>query len=262
MVAPVLGIPTGMKQAGQRVDFRANQFDLMIETKGYLLAWTRASVCPCKSTSEQSEQPNPNCSLCNGKGHIYFGGEAQDLSAYTFTDIQQNILDTTNAMVIRGVITTITNKQDQLDKASNWVDGSMRLTVRPENKLGYLDRVVALDCMIVYSEQIETDGSNTLTTRYPVLEVNQLRSENTVYVLDTDYEISTLGAITWLGTPPVANIDVSIHYICYPTWLVIDHPHTIRSTTQLYKTPTPKTPTGDFRDLPTQALVAYEFMVG
>ena len=34
MVAPVIGVPSGVKQNGQRVDFRNKQFDLAIETKG------------------------------------------------------------------------------------------------------------------------------------------------------------------------------------------------------------------------------------
>ena len=143
MVAPVLGIPVGEKQTGQRVDFKPSKFDLLIETKGYLLAWTRAAICACRSDVPQSDQPDPNCSLCDGSGWTYFGpATPQDLSEYTFTDLQQSILTASGAMVIRGVITNITNKQDQLNNISNWVEGSMRCTVRPENKIGYHDRLV------------------------------------------------------------------------------------------------------------------------
>jgi len=262
MTAPVLGIPAGMKQTGQRVDFRPGQFDLVIETKGYLLAWTRSSICPCSNPVDQSQQPDPNCSLCDGQGWIYFGGEAQDLSDYTFTTLQQSILTDTDAMVIRGIITNITNKQDQLNDVSNWVDGTMRLTVRPENKLGYLDRVVGLDVLIVYSEHIKADGTATMIPRYPIVEVNQIRSESTVYVEDTDYEINDVGNIIWMLTPPVVDTLLSVHYHCHPTWLITDHPHSARMTTQMYKTPTPITPTGDPRDLPTQAMVLYEFLYG
>lgn len=259
MVAPIIGIPSGTKQHGQRVDFREKQFDLIIETKGYLLAWTRASACPCKSVTEQ---PDPNCTLCKGKGVFYFGSSVvQDLTGYTFTALQQNILSTTNAMVIRGSITNIVNKKENLDKISNWVDGSMRLTVRSENKLGYLDKIIGLDCSLPYSETILADGSSSLITRYPIITINLLRSISTAFVLGTDFSVNTDGTITWLVTPPIAGTKLSLHYLCYPTWLVIDHPHSIRMSSKLLKTPTPKTPTGDPIDLPVQALVLYEFLV-
>jgi hypothetical protein len=259
MVAPVIGVPSGVKQNGQRVDFRNKQFDLAIETKGYLLAWTRATMCPCKT--DISEQPDPNCTLCKGKGVFYFGGSSQDLSSYIFSTLQQNIITSSNAMVIRGIITNITNKKENLDKISNWVDGSMRLTVRPENKIGYLDRFVGLDCNIPYTETKISDGTNTIIPRYPIIEINLLRSIDTTYVLDTDFEITTSGSISWLNAPPATGIKLTLHYLCYPTWLVIDHPHSVRMTSKLLKTPSPKTPTGDPIDLPTQALVLYEFLV-
>ena len=70
---PELGIPEGVKQIGQRIDFKPTQFDLAIETKGYLLLWERSTQCPCTPVTTQTEQPDPNCSLCKGSGWIYFG---------------------------------------------------------------------------------------------------------------------------------------------------------------------------------------------
>ena len=259
---PVIGLPSDTKQAGQRVDFRPKQFDLAIETKGYLLAWQQGALCPCTAGIEQSKQPDPNCSLCGGQGMVYFESPiSQDLTGYEFTDLQQNFLTETGAMVIRGIITAITNKQDMLDKAGNWVDGRCNLTVRPENKLGYLDRITGLDILIAYAELLVGNGVATLAARYPVVNINFLRSIDTVYVADTDYNITVDGKINWLTTPPESGERLSIHYLCHPTWLIIDHPHTARVTSKLFKTPTPKTPLGDPRDLPTQAMILYEFLV-
>jgi len=262
MVAPVLGIPVGTKQTGQRVDFRPTQFDLLIETKGYLLAWTRMSICPCTSGSPQSDQPDPNCTLCDGSGLLYFGSDtAQDLTDYTFTDLQQSILDDSGALVIRGVITNMSSKQDRIDKASNWVEGSMSLSVRAENKIGHFDRLVALDAKVVYTEHIKADGTALTKPRYPIVEMSQIRSLGTSYVLDTDYELTASGSISWLLTPPAEDTVLSLHYICHPTWIVVDHPHVARVTSRIFKTPTPTTPTGDAVDLPTQATVLYEFLL-
>lgn len=261
MVAPILNIPVGVKQTGQRVDFKPEQFELIIETKGYLLAWTRAGICPCISPSDGTQQPDPNCSICDGQGLTYFGTSTpQDLTDYTFTDLQQSIIDDQNAMIIRGVITNITNTQDRIDQISNWVEGDANLTVRADNKLGYLDRVVGLDCKIAYTERLEADGTSTLSTRYPVIEMNQLRSYSSVYVLDTDFEIAIDGSITWLTGPPEVDTVLSAHYLCHPTWIIINHPHAARVSSRLYKTPTPTTPTGDPIDLPVQAVIRYEFL--
>ena len=62
--AGVTGLPEGTKEEGQRVDFRPDQFDLTIETKGYRIAWSRAAQCPCKPINAQTEQPDPNCAIC------------------------------------------------------------------------------------------------------------------------------------------------------------------------------------------------------
>ena len=258
---PTLGIPDGIKQAGQRVDFRPDQFDLAIETKGYLLAWERAALCPCSPVATQSEQPDPNCELCEGSGWLYFGAaSAQDLDDYELDEIQQQILDTSNAMVIRGIVTSAQMQPDPVDMITKRIPGMMNCTVRKSNKLGYYDKLTALDAEIVYSEILEADGTEYLEARYLVTGVNHLRSETTVYKADVHFEIYK-GKVKWFTSSiPASGTRLSLHYLCHPTWLVVEHPHAARVTSQLYKTPEPKSPTGDPRKLPVQALVRYEFL--
>jgi hypothetical protein len=165
-------------------------------------------------------------------------------------------------MVIRGTITGIQNTPDHLNDISNWVDGDMMLTVRSENKLGYYDRITALDSQIVYAENQVADGTATLTPRYLSTGINEIRSTVKTYVPDTDYELSATGKVTWLNTPPVEDTKLSLHYLCHPTWIVVDHPHVARTTSVLFKTPTPATPTGEAAFLPVQAHVRYDFNVG
>lgn len=262
---PALGVPAGMKQAGQRVDFRPDQFDLAIETKGYLLAWTRACVCPCEPVSEKAKgMPDPNCPLCHGDGWFYFGGhEAQEAEQIgTLDEIQQAIVDESGAMVIRGIMTSIANQFNPWDKLGNWMSGSSQVTVRHQNKLGYFDKIVGLDVDIAYAEVIVTDGSQALETRYKVTGINLIRSEDKVYTPDVDYKI-VKGAITWYpGKIPETGIRLSVHYLCHPTWLVVEHPHAARVTSVKFKTANPKTPTGDPRKLPVQAIVRYDFIPG
>jgi len=268
---PSLGLPAGEKDAGQRVDFKPSKFDLLIENKGYLLAWTRACVCPCVPVSSKSDQPDPNCSVCKGSGWFYFGGSvAQDLSEYRFDDVQQKIVTDSGAMLIRGILSGIAGQYDTLDRLSNWQSGAMSLTVRHQNKLGLYDKIVVLDPDITHSETVVADGSSVLNARYPITGVNQAwghvpdAAAPVAYVVGLDYERNSMGQLEWLpGRAPIENTRVAIHYLCHPTFLVVEHPHIVRSTLKKFKTAPAmlKSPLGDNTPLPVQAIVKYEFLL-
>ena len=263
---PELGIPEGTKQAGQRVDFKPTQFELAIETKGYFLSSQRATVCPSYPVTTQTEQPDPNCTVCKGTGWLYFGAPtAQDLTNYELNDLQTRIIVDNGGMVIRGIMNSLVSKRDPVNVASNWVDGSANLTVRHENKLAYYDKVTALDALIAYSEIIVADGTAILGTRYPAAGMNHLITVDedyvvTVYKIGIDFSI-VKGVVTWYPSKiPMVDTRVSAHYLCHPVWLIVEHPHAARVTSQMFKTPSPKTPTGDAQRLPVQALVRYDFL--
>lgn len=261
--APVLGLPAGEKEAGQRVDYKEKKFDTVIETKGYLLAWTRACVCPCAPVATQTQQPDPNCTLCAGGGWVYFGGNVTqdfDVEEWDLDVIQTKIIADSGAAVIRGVLSGIGSKQQPYDKLGNWVEGSLQCTVRHENKLAYYDKLVCLDSEIAYSEILIADGTTVTDARYLITGINYLRSESTVYVADTHYQINTLGQIEWLSSnEPAVNARLATHYMCHPTFLVVEHPHVIRSTLKKFKTPKPQTPLGDPTGLPIQAVIRLDF---
>lgn len=259
--SPSLGVPVGTKQTGQRVDFKVKNFELAIETKGYLLLWERSIPCPCSPVTEQTEQPDPNCDLCKGIGWIYFGAsDAQILTEYKLTDLQQSMLDSSGGMVIRGVISSITNKENPYDLIGRWSEGSANLTVRHENRLGYYDKITSLDSQIVFSETLIADGTNILPTRYPVIGVNHARSVTTEYKYEADFSIES-GVIKWYaGSVPAEDTRLSIHYLCHPVWLIIEHPHAARVTSNKLKTAVTSTPTGEAKQLPIQAMMRYDFL--
>lgn len=265
---PELGLPAGEKDAGQRVDFKPDKFDLLIENKGYLLAWTRACACPCTPVSTKSDQPDPNCTLCGGKGWFYFGGnQVQDLSGYNFDAIQKKIIEDSGAMLIRGILTNAAAQYDAQDRLGNWQSGTMSLTVRHQNKLGLYDRLVVLWPEIVFSEVVEADGTTALPARYLVTGVNKVQgySEGSAvdYAAGTHYERNAEGGLTWYsGQEPADGDRVALHYTCHPTFLVVEHPHVIRSTLKKFKTSPAglTTPLGDANPLPIQAVVKYDFL--
>lgn len=258
-----VGLPEGVKEAGKRVDFRPDDFTLAVETKGYRIAWTQACFCPCQPNNAQTEQPDPNCDLCKGKGWLMFRpvvSEVDDRIIGDLDALQTKIIADNKASVIMGIMSSLVGNEHPYMAARRRVEGSANLTVRADNKLGYWDRVVNLDALIVYSQIIETDGQATLEFTYPPAKMNLLRSATQVYeqgdVSDPKDFIINAGVLTWT-TPPAAGVRLAAHYLCHPTWRVIEHPHTTRVTPVKYKT---TSPVGDPIPLPVQALVRYEFL--
>lgn len=259
-VYPVLDLPAGVK-AKPRADFRTNEFLVAVETKGMLLAWSRACMCPCVPV-EGSTQPRPSCELCHGRGFFYFGAPvAQDLRAYKWDGVQETLIARDSSMVIRGLITGQGTQPNPWDRLSRWVPGNAMLTVRPENKLGFYDRLVDLESQMAYSEYVEATGTSTQPLRYPATAVNLVRSLGHEYVPDGDYQVTDAGELLWAaGVAPAAGVRLAIHYLCHPTWLVVEYPHVARVTNILQKVPAPVSPAGDPRDLPLQAVIRLDFL--
>lgn len=253
------GLPSGVKEAGRRVDFRVNDLVLQIETKGYRLAWSRACLCPCTSVNDQTDQPDPNCSLCTGSGWLMFAPEISvaEKTIGKLDSLQAYLVGSTYG-VIFGIETGLTNKDNPYDQVVKRLEGQKSVTVRPENRLGYNDRLINLDTTIVYSQIADVSGA-TLKGRYPIVEMNLIRSESTVFTLGTDYNLVN-GEISWISSPGDGT-RVAMHYLTYPHWRVIEHPHATRATLQKLKKRNTTTPVGDPTDLPINAICKLEFLL-
>jgi hypothetical protein len=260
---PVVGLPEGTKEAGQRVDFRNKQFDLLIETKGTRLAWTRACPCPCDSDNTQTDQPSVNCSLCDGTGWIYFGPtdayEAEEIG--DLTDLQQKIIDDSGAAIIRGVLLGISSENQPFElKLQRWLQGMSEVTVRPGNRIAYYDKLVAFDATLPFAQLVKVDGS-VLPLRYPAVLVNLVRDETTSYKNGTHFDVSAEGVVTWrTAHQPADGTRVAVHYVIHPTWLIVTHPHATRLTIIKKKQQVVTTPRGTPTDLPIQAAVKLDFV--
>lgn len=261
--APAIGLPEGTKEAGQRVDFRYKQFDLLIETKGTRLAWTRACPCPCAPVNDQTDQPDPNCSLCGGTGWLYFGPseayEAEEIGQ--LTDLQQKILADTGAAVIRGVLLSIGSENQPFElKLDRWLKGMSEVTVRSPNHIAYYDKLIAFDSELPFAQLVEVDGAQ-FPLRYPAVSVNLIRDQDNIYKSGTDFTLSSTGEVTWRApSQPADGTRVAVHYLMHPTWLVITHPHATRLTLVKKKQPVVATPRGTPIDLPIQAAVKLDFV--
>jgi len=259
--AGLMGLPDGLKEQGQRVDFKPDKFTLLVETKGYRLAWSRMAYCPCVNTNDQTEQSDPLCTLCEGSGWLKFRPHSFAINELVVGELDaiQDAIISDNSVPIRGVISGLTNKNIPYDTAARRVEGMASLTVRPENKLGYYDRIVNLDATIVYSQLLEAgDPSVPLESRYLIREMNLIRDLTKVYVLNTDFTI-VAGKIVWdtAASYPASGTQLALHYLTHPAWRIVEHPHAIRLTSVKYKT---DSVAGDPTDLPIQAAIRYEFI--
>lgn len=271
----VIGLPAGTKEGGSRVDFNPDDFDIAIETKSYRVAWSRATLCPCKPVNDQTEQADPNCTLCQGSGWLYFSpskATTDETKIGKLTDVQRRIV-IDNAAVIYALMTGIASTYNPYDPLGSRITGLMNVTVRKENKIGYYDKITNLDSMMIYTETLDAvDPTLPLKTRYPVVQVNLIRSFTTEFQgVDTptatagDFSLDANGFVRWNTSNPGASIPAAgdrlvIHYQFHPQWLIIDHPHSIRTTPVSLKQKKRRTPAGTPIELPIHGKAQLEFL--
>jgi len=264
------GLPPGIKPR-PRSDFRPEEFDKGIYEKGYRLWWSRAAICPCQN-NEQTEQADVNCPLCNGGQYLYFlpdpalqQGGTKDAFG---NDVELN--DAGDAVMIQAIMTSFTKDVQVFERFGEWVFGTSRATTQPENRLGYRDRLVAVDSLMPWAQVIEYDGSAEIVVtggyskrglRYPFVEVNYFRSVETVFREGLDFERTDDGTLQWLGSAaPEADTRLTIHGAVRPTWICMDHMHTYRDTLVERNAPGP-TRADQYKRLPLQMVVKLDFLI-
>ena len=258
---PAVG-PVGTARA--RVDFDLREFKNLIE-RSPRFVWERSSVCPCTPVNVQTQQPSPNCTRCDGTGFFYFGppGYVPDTSAAgigPLDPVQQAVQSRNGGAIIRAFMASAQYRQTAYDRLGTWVWGEMHVTVRPENVIGYYDRLTNLDSEVVYN-QIATAsaGGARISLRYPAIEVSHIEAANgTSYICGTDFQV-VAGDIQWLlGSTPTPGTRLSVHYLCHPAFLITDFPHVIRATTVRRKQ-IPQSAAGNPQQLPLRGRVRLEF---
>jgi len=272
-LAPTIttGLPPAIK-ARPRSDFKPSEFDIAIQTKGYDLWWSRYAPCPCLN-NDQTEQPSILCKLCKGDGFYAFLPDPAVAAGKTVDQYGNPIEVHPNgkAVKVRGIMTSLTQDVQVFEKFGEWVFGTARLTTQAGNRLGYRDRVTAVESEMVWSERIEYDGGNTIRVtgernrkglRYPCVRVHDLRSVETAYRQGLDFVRTPEGEIMWLDSAsarPAANTRLTIHGTVHPTWVVMDHVNTYRDTK--LEGGTGSVNKQKFETLPTQAVVKLDFLV-
>lgn len=263
------GLPGGDATKFLRVDFglaggeKYSTFDSFIETKTPRLVWARAARCPCVGFNDQTQQTDPTCPLCNATGWAYFKPRQyafDEKQLGTLDALQKSILEKANGVVIRGLMTSVAVQPDMFQALGANAMGSAMLTVRPANRVGYYDRIIAIDEVMPHSEVVVVDGA-TLKTRYPVRWLNACFSTTKGYA-DEDIALFEDGTLGWrTGKKPANGTRVAVHYMKHPQWIVMEYANLVRTSLIKFRRATSQTPDGDILDLPIKTLVRLEHLV-
>lgn len=194
-----------------RADFNPQDFEDLIQQKGYRLRWEQTVNCPCIDPATMHAVPE--CPVCDARGHLYF-----------------------NSQIIKGIITRQDKELEIGDSIGVLKPGEGFLTTSATNKLSEWDRVTNLDSQAVYHETIlHSEIEDQL--RFPpvgdVITAVTQPNRNTLVTLrqNVDYTVDANGIITWISNnKPAANQGISFRYYHHPVWLVIDTPNYIRDT--------------------------------
>ena len=257
--------PTLLPDAGIRVDFDAPEFDRAITNHGYRMIWTRRADCPCAPLSYQLTQPDPNCTLCSGTGYLYFGPQQpQDLSAHTFSPVQQAALTTSGGFLIYALAMPLSSQDKRNDRLGSWLTGGSSITVMADNQLGFRDKLVNIDSRLPYTEVglMPARPSLTLPLRYLISGAVYLCMDETGkrYTPDVDFSVD-VGLLAFSDvSAPSPGTRVSVFYITFPVWVVENTSHRSRVQNSVTSDGQVVSPEGSLQQLPIQAQVSLEFI--
>ena len=161
-------------------EINPRNFADLIRNHGYFLTHYRAIRCPCIDPATGS--PNPNHEICD-HGWQYFGQET-----------------------IQGLITGISSERQFAESGGFWL-GSMNLTVMPNVRLSFHDRIVNQQSTMVYTELLEVNYSSGTGLRYNPVEIDYVVDLNgTPYTLGTNFTLSGK-TLSWIqGSAPPGRL--------------------------------------------------------
>lgn len=261
----VTGLPGG--KVKPRVDPNPHEMDQLIIARGYRMWWSRAGICPCQN-NDQTEQADPNCSLCRGRGYFYYMPDIA-VTDGALTDIYNNPIEISpdnKGVSIFVIKTSLTADTQVFEKFGEWVFGATRATVQWQNRLGYRDRLIERDSTMIWNQVIDGNGGSLIQVtggrsktglRYPVVEMVYLRSVSQEYREGRDIALTTDGELEWLVPPPAAGTRLTLSCFIHPVWIILDHIHAIRDTLIGFKTGQ------NFRHtrLPVQSMMKLDFLI-
>jgi hypothetical protein len=220
-----------------RVDFPVDNFDVLVEEKGYRVVWTKHVLCPCQRIN--TGQAEIKCPLCKSMGSIYI-----------------------DPLPIRGIVSAIGHTEEPFKPSGQWVRGGASITVRDKYLLGYYDKLVFSDLLVPFSQIVlRADDSDEDELSYPAEVFEIVRDVNGIFVDGTDFEKTETGGIRWLVdyegySSPEPGANYTVRYQCKPTFIVMDIGHAERLTFLKVKYGSET-----LKKKPIQAMIQLEFLI-
>jgi len=247
---PKLG---SLQKAKTRADFRAIEFQRVIEQHGKTVVWRKAMLCACHN--ETTGQAEVNCFDCEGSGYVYVDP----------VEIQASMLGFDRNPKI-------------YERFGLWLDGSSSITVLPQHRLHHWDSIEMLDSIMSFGELIKKNNrrgrrsklpDGVDSARYRIINLTKLmfKAEGGGFVsleLGYHFEIEDNGWIKW-REPGNRTVEdgtfLSVLYDFHPIWIVISHPHALRDD-RSGRTPEGKGAVPDqVNALPIQALCRLDYLL-
>lgn len=179
-----------------RVDFRQDDFDVLVHQKGYTVIWEKALRCPCRSYDTNS--PTIACGNCGGTGWVFL-----------------------NPLKTRMLVQSI----NQSNKRGEWsveLFGTSIISSRNNVRMGFMDRITLDDTYAIYSEVIYPISYNE--EYHAFLMYNLVEAEAVfLYAGDgypltlleegTDYTVTDNLIKFTIGSGVAENVGVGIRYL-------------------------------------------------
>ncbi|WIT25812.1 hypothetical protein [Bacillus phage SPO1L1] len=221
---------------GVRVDFRVEEFDRLIQQKGYKVMWEQAMYCTCYYNSEIDQfsgQPDYHCPHCQGEGFTYL-----------------------DPVEIRVVATSISDSVDQSKIGLNEL-GTAYITPTRDTIVGLRDRFTFVDFTIRYSQIIILSGNKTDKLKYAPTKLLAVRTpEGNIFKPGVDCKLTSEG-VEWVNSPGHEGQVVSVLYQGLPRYIALGPIHELRGTYLMSKNKGMET----FARLPQQFQIKREDML-
>ena len=217
---------------GTAIDY--DKVDQLIDGRAaYDLIWARGLRCTCRPNL-QSDQPDPTCPVCLGRGVRYVHPDPENWSEWCAADGSvTETADQHGGTPIRGLMDGVSLHPDW-KQPGLWAAGRASLTVKGIVEIGHMDRVIMVDALMPFDQNLLRDaGVGTIPVgrdaehalRFPVVKVVALHTLTTRYRLRTDFLVNENGTISWVtGRGPATDERFTIRYTFHPSWVVIDFP--------------------------------------
>jgi len=189
-----------------RADFKVDQFDALIDQKGFNTLWMQSMFCSCYDLS--TGQPEYTCKVCKGKGYVY--------------------LDPVKTKV---VVSSISGNKVQETVGLQDI-GHALLTSKSNEFIGFRDKFIFPEFTCKFSEVL-IKGEDFL--KYEAKKILFLQYKGLFLKNGIDFKISSEDYQTILWSSDVINDEeqYSVLYLTSPVYLVTGIAHELRATYHL-----------------------------